>query len=228
MDREGTLSKAIDSLRGSPFFEGLGEDWLGSLAELAQRKDYAAGEIVFLENDKPGGIYVIESGWFKATKISKDGREQILDTLGPGYAVNVHNVFLGKPMPATLTALEVGALLYLPASAIMALVEREPQAAIAIIRTLAQRIDFLVAKIEDLSLRSVEARLAKYLLEHEHDGVVARKRWATQAELAAQMGTVLDVLNRVLKRFEERQLIEVGRREIRLIDLKQLHDIATE
>lgn len=76
----------------------------------------------------------------------------------------------------------------------------------------------LASLAEDLSLRTVEARLARLLLERADEGTVRRRRWATQAEMAARLGTVLDVLNRALQQLANEGLIEVERHRIRIVD----------
>jgi CRP/FNR family transcriptional regulator len=217
-----------EKLRQFSFFEAIDDATLAELATRAKQLTFEKDEIVFHEADSPGGIYFVEQGWLKAIKVSRDGREQILDTLGPGYAINAHNIFTGSPMLATLAALENSVLWYIPADVISELIKRKPAAAEAIIRTLAQRIEFLVSKVEDLSLRTVDARLAKYLLANEVEGVVERQRWATQSEMAAHLGTVLDVLNRSLRKLEDKKIIAVERQRIRIVDEEMLATIAAE
>jgi len=87
-----------------------------------------------------------------------------------------------------------------------------------IIQNLADRVMHLVGLVEDLSLRSVEARLARVLLENASGGVLQRRRWATQSEMAARLGTVPDVISRVLRGLAEEGLIQIERREIRILD----------
>ncbi len=53
---------------------------------------------------------------------------------------------------------------------------------------MAERFISLVALTADLSLRTVEARLAKMLLEQSENDVIPRQRWATQSEMAAHWG----------------------------------------
>mgnify|MGYP000856244364 FL=1 len=72
--------------------------------------------------------------------------------------------------------------------------------------------------MEDLSLRTVTARLARLLIENASDDVILRRRWATQAEMASRMGTVPDVLNRALRSLAAEGLIEVDRQKIRICD----------
>jgi len=76
--------------------------------------------------------------------------------------------------------------------------------------------------VEDLSLRTVEARLARFLLEQATGGVLRRQRWATQAEMAARLGTVPDELNRALRSLAEEGLIQVKRHQIQILDRQGL------
>ncbi len=81
---------------------------------------------------------------------------------------------------------------------------------------------YLLSLVEDLSLRTVEARLARLLLEQSRGGTVQRRRWATQSEMAARLGTVPDVLNRALRSLVDEGLIQVERHQIQILDLQGL------
>jgi CRP/FNR family transcriptional regulator len=94
-----------------------------------------------------------------------------------------------------------------------------------VIQALAERVQHLMAQVEDLSLRPVDARLARFLLEAAQEGSVTRRRWETQAELAARLGTVPNVLNRALRQLEEAGLIRVDRRSIQILDEDELASI---
>lgn len=101
-----------------------------------------------------------------------------------------------------------------------------PTLARVIIQNLAERVLHLLRLVEDLSLRSVEARLARLLLTQAMADLVQRRRWTTQAELAAQLGTVPDVLNRALRNLVEAGLIQVERHQIRILDRQGLETSA--
>jgi CRP-like cAMP-binding protein len=95
-----------------------------------------------------------------------------------------------------------------------------------IIDNLAGRVLHLVNLVEDLSLHSVESRLARMLLRTGETGVILRHRWTTQAEIAARLGTVPDVVNRALRKFVEEGLIELDRHQIRLLNKELLRSKA--
>jgi len=188
------------------------------VVEAAVRRDYGADEIVFLEGEPCAGLYVVAEGWFKAVRISPQGREQALRFVGPGEVFNEVGVFAGANNPATVVALEAGAVWLIDRNTIIRLLDRHPRLARSVVENLARRVLHLASLAEDLSLRTVEARLARLLLDRAKESVLHREHWATQAEMAARLGTVLDVLNRALQQLVNEELIEVERHQIRILD----------
>ena len=83
---------------------------------------------------------------------------------------------------------------------------------------MADRVAGLVQLVADLSLHSVEVRLARFLLEQAKGDEVVRRRWNTQSELAARLGTVPDVLSRALRALSEAGLIAVDRQRIQILN----------
>ena len=74
---------------------------------------------------------------------------------------------------------------------------------------------------------TVVARLARMLLEHSTGEVLRRRRWSTQTEMAARLGTVPDVLNRALRSLAEEGLIRIERHQIHILDRQGLRKKAT-
>ncbi|MBK9007383.1 MAG: winged helix-turn-helix domain-containing protein [Anaerolineae bacterium] len=83
---------------------------------------------------------------------------------------------------------------------------------------MADKIVGLVTLAADLSLKTVEARFAKLLLDAAEGDVIERRRWTNQTELAARLGTVPDVLSRVIRELTKVGLIEMDRQSIRILD----------
>ena len=93
-------------------------------------------------------------------------------------------------------------------------------------RRLGERVLHYIELVEDLSLRSVEARVASTLLKHAciSDGklIIPRRTWATFDEMASRLGTVRDVLSRTLKALEEQGLLRVEKHKIVILDADRL------
>ena len=183
---------------------------------------YEANEMIFVEGEPCAGLYVIQSGWVKAIKSSLDGREQVLDFVGPGEAFNTYGVFASDTNPASAIALEPTDLFLIPRDTLLRLLETHPALARMVIQDLARRVQHLLALVEDLSLRTVESRLARYLLQTASGDILWRQRWATQAEIAARLGTVPDVLNRAFRDLAEDGLIVMDRQRIVILDREAL------
>jgi CRP/FNR family transcriptional regulator len=131
-------------------------------------------------------------------------------------------VFANHPTRATAIALETTEIWLLPRTTIRQILVTEPTLALRVIEFMAGRIDELMTLVTDLSLRSVTARLARQLLVHAEGEIVHRQRWATQTEIAARLGTTPDVANRALRALVEEGIIELTRRQIRILDPARL------
>lgn len=209
---------AVDGLASVSYLAGLDDATLHAVARTAIQRTYTTEQIVFLEGDPSGGLCIVQTGWLKAIKLAPDGREQVLSFLGPGNVFNAVGVFASDTNPATVIALEPSTLWIIPRKTMLRLLAEHPGLANAVIQDLAGRILHLIQMVEDLSLRSVEARLARLLLEQAQTDTLSRRRWATQSEMAARLGTVPDVINRALRSLTQEGLITVERHQIHLRD----------
>ena len=217
---------SLDKLRTIAFLHTLDDATLADLAQHAIWREYASGAIVFLEGETAAAIYCLEWGWMKVSKSSLDGREQILRFLGPGETFNELSVFANKTNPATAITLEAVGLWLIPQAAVRDLLMSHPEVAVHVIEGIADRVIYLVSLVADLSLHSVEARVARMLLDESEDDVLTRQRWATQTELAARLGTVPDVLSRALRNMVGARVIEMDRNEFRILDRQALEALA--
>jgi CRP/FNR family transcriptional regulator len=213
-------------LKAVSYFSDVDRAALQRVAQSAVRRAYDAGQVILIEGEPCTGLYVVESGWLKVVKIGLDGREQVLQTLRAGEVFNAISVFTDAPNQASVSALEPSVVWIIQREALMKLMDEHPALAQHVIKDLAGRVMHLVRLVEDLSLRSVEARLARLLLEQAEGASVKRRRWATQAEMASRLGTVPDVVNRALRKLSEQGLIHVERHQIQILNREELKRIA--
>jgi CRP/FNR family transcriptional regulator len=216
-----TSEMPIHLLAQVPYFASLDRVQLHALAGTALRRRYDSGQLILLEGEPCTGLQVVESGWLRSLKTSTTGREQTLRVVGPGEVFSDLTLFAGRPNLVSVVALEPAELWFIPAAAVLRLLD-QPSVARLVVQNLALRALQLLSLVEDLSLRTVTARLARLLLENAKEGVVVRRRWSTQAEMASRLGTVPDVLNRALKSLVAEGLIQVDRQQIRICELAAL------
>ena len=226
MTQRPSLTEFAKQLGAISLFTGLDEPALQKLAQVSLWRQFEAGEVVVLEGEAQPSLYYLQYGWLKVVKISPAGREQILRFLEPGETFNEVGVFANQNNPATAIALEPAGIWLIQREALLHLFQEQPDFAQHVIAQMAQRMLYLVSLITDLSLRNVTGRLARLLLEDGVGDVLERPRWYTQAELAARLGTVPDVIQRALRGLENDGLIGVDRQQIRILDRPALSEIA--
>ncbi len=216
------MNEALDALRKITYFSEIDGHLQKELAQHAQRVSLEIGEILLMEGERSQTAYVVESGWLKSSKSSLNGREHVLQFIGAGETINETNVLADTTNATSITALEPSVLYAIRRDVILSVLNRYPQLAQIIIQKLADTVQFLFTVIEDISLRSIEARLARYLLDQASGDILYRPKWATQAELANHLGTVPNVLHRTLRNLEQEGLIKVERQQIKILDARGL------
>jgi CRP/FNR family cyclic AMP-dependent transcriptional regulator len=205
---------AATFLKSLPYFAGLSEPALAALAAHAHSRAYARGELVMLEGEEADAACFVVSGQVRVYMLSPEGREQVLDRVGPGQALNLVPLFDGQPNPASAEAVNAALVLSLPREDLLAALRHYPALAEALLAELAAQLRHLAGLAADLSFRTVRARLARYLLRQA--GQAGRR--LTQAEMAAELGTVRDVVGRTLADFQAEGLIAVERHRIIIRD----------
>ena len=219
---------AAKTLAQVGLFAGLSETELTFLAQRAVPRKFSAGEIVFSEGDVCSGMYVVESGHIRIFKTSAGGREQVLSIDGPGGSVAELPVFDGGNYPASVSAAEDSTLLFIGKQDFHALCVAHPQVALKVLRVVGARLRKLVGIIEELSFTTVRNRLAAFLVRLARregktvDGGIEVMLPASNQELAAQIGTVRELVSRNLSRFQSEKLIQMDGRRVVIADVKAL------
>lgn len=209
-------------------FSGLAEDELAFLTQRTVPRRYAAGEIVFSEGEPCLGLYVVESGHVRIFKSSSGGREHVLSVEGPGGSVAELPVFDGGSYPASVAATDNATLLFISKQDFQALCLTHPQVALKVLKVIGARLRRLVGIIEELSFTTVRHRLASFLLRQSRkegkrkDGGVEFTLPSSNQELAAQIGTVRELVSRNLSRLQAEGVLEIDGRSVLIRDLKAL------
>ncbi len=215
-------------LAQAPIFADLTENEMAFLASRTVAKRFSAGELIFSEGDPCAGLYVIQSGFVKIFKSSASGREQVLAIDGPGHSIAELPVFDGGKYPASGMAVQGEViLLFVSKQDFHALCIDYPQVALKVLRVVGRRLRGLVAIIEELSFTTVRHRLASMLLRLSRTGQkissgVQIELPASNQELAAQIGTVRELVSRNLSRLQAAGIIRMEGRIVTIPDIRAL------
>jgi len=228
MPSSTTLSAPI--LKQVAIFSSLTEAEFAFLTSHVVQRNFSAGEFLFSEDEPCAGLYVIESGHVRIFKSSASGREQVLAIDGPGASVAELPVFDGGNYPASAQALTDCKLLFISKKDFQALCLQHPEVALKVLRVVGARLRRLVGIIEELSFTTVRHRLAALLVRlaksngRREGRAITIVLPANNQELAAQIGTVRELVSRNLSRFQSEGLIAMDGRTVIVPDLSKLEN----
>lgn len=228
------MSELTESvLRKSSLFAGLTEKEIRSLADRVIRKQVQRGELLFAEGDPCTGLFLVAWGKIRIFKLSPNGREQVLAVEGPGSSFAEIPVFDGGAYPAAASALEDAEILFISRRDLHGFCREHPDVALKVIAVVGSRLRRLVGIIEELSFTTVRQRLIGAILRlAETQGVpckdgVKLELTKSHQDLAADLGTVRELVSRNLSRLQAEGLLEVSGRNILVKDLDGLkHELS--
>lgn len=209
-------------------FSSLSEQEFSFLAPRLVPRSFRAGELIFDEGDACAGLYVVQTGNVRIFKSSAGGREQVLAIDGPGSSIAELPVFDGGSYPASAQAVDDCVLLFFRRQDFHALCLQYPQVALKVLKIVGARLRKLVGIIEELSFTTVRHRLMALLVRlgkaegaRNGDAIVVTLPM-NNSELAAQIGTVRELVSRNLSRLQAEGLIVVDNRKLEIPSLKRL------
>jgi len=222
------MKKNLDIIAAIPIFNGLPEDQISAIKQIAVEKTVNKGEILFSEGDEGKGFFVIAEGRLKVFKVSPEGKEQILHILGPGQPFGEVSVFAGQRFPANAQALDKARVLFLPRAAIVNLIAANPSLALNMLAVMSKKLRQFAVQIESLSLKEMPARLASYLifLAEKQDAIDTVTLNISKGQLASILGTIPETLSRIFAKLSGQNLIRVEGKKITLLDRSGLEDLA--
>jgi CRP-like cAMP-binding protein len=204
-----------------PPFRGVSRTQLGELAGRAQRRQAQAGELIVRRGERVPGLLVVQSGLVKLS--IKGESERVLRLVAPGETFGEAALILDQPLLVDAGAVTPTDLVIVPAEPILSLFERDARFARALLVTVCQRLQAVVADFESAVVHGAAERLAAYICSL---GKETASLPAPKAVIASRLGMTKETLSRLLRTFIDQGLISVAKREIRVLDRAQLHATA--
>jgi CRP/FNR family transcriptional regulator len=219
----------IDQIASIPLFQGLPRKQHEDLSMIVVDQVFRRGQLIFSEGDEGNGFYVLISGRVKVSKISPEGKEQILHFFGPGEPFGEVAVFAGKNFPANAETLAESRVFFFPRLAFIELIGKNPALALNMMAVLSSRLRRLTNLVEDLSLKEVPGRLAAYLLllSEKNKRAMKVELEVSKNQLASLLGTIPETLSRILARMTREKLINLDGKKVDIVNRKALEELAS-
>lgn len=202
-----------------------GPDLARQLSALPARS-LPAGTVLFRPGEAAQGFVIVLSGRIEVRLTAPNGREVLLYAVEPGQScVQTTLGLLGDETytGTAITASEVRAVL-IPRPLFAEAMDRDARFRSFVLRAFGRRMADVTRVLEQVAFGRLEPRLAQALLDLAAAGVVH----ATQADLAARIGSVREVVSRHLGLWAREGLIRADRGQIVLLDADALRRLAAE
>jgi CRP/FNR family transcriptional regulator, cyclic AMP receptor protein len=209
----------LEVLKKVPLFAGMREGDIQAFAELVRERTYPKGSVIVFEDDPGDALYLVAGGQVKVVLIGEDGREVILSVLGEGSFFGEMALIDDQPRSATVIAMTDAAVLVLRREDFQSRLRASPEIAIRL-----RRAD---EKIGSLVLLDVNGRVADLLLRlAEEEGADQITKKITHHVIAQMIGSSRETVSRTMRDFVERELIQVTRKEITVLNRPVLERMA--
>lgn len=216
---------------------------LGREALLKQsvEKRFSTGEILWSAGDHSDGITLVLEGKVRIVR-GRGGRQLVIHSGEPGATLGEVPFFTGGVYPATAIAAEPTRCLLLTHAAVTRAMEADPELAFFFLKRLSSRVHNLVERVDQLTVSSVQTRLARFIVQRHKMSAASRRSASgrsehvtfsfgmTQTALAEELGTVREVVVRSLRSLRQLGAIEsAGDGKYRILNrpiLEQLAELA--
>jgi len=202
-----------EALRAIPLFRDMPEKDLADIAGLLIDRKFPRDAVIYEDGSMGDYMYIISEGQVKITKMSEDGREKILEILGPGNFHGEMALLDRAPRSASAKTITPCVLLALSRADFLGLLKQNHEVTLELIRVLARRLRETDEQIKGLLFERVEGRTRRLLARLAKEPVPGREdRIATSPithqQLADLVGTSRETITRVVKELKDEGWLE--------------------
>ena len=203
----------IDFLKSVNIFSDLSDSELKSIQELCKTRKYPKNSMIILEEEMGDVVFIVMSGTVKITRVNDEGKEVILAMLGSGEVFGEMAILDGESRSANVLAQENCILVVISSEDFIRILKSNFKVSFGLMSELAKKIRKSDLQIEALSLSDAEHRIGVSILSLAEDMGVIRNGKVTiqnlpfQQDIANMAGTSRETVSRVMKTFEDRNLI---------------------
>lgn len=213
-----------------PVFKGMNTADLQLLQKVTRSRSFFKGEFIFRDGESSETLFVVNEGLIKLTKMSAEGKEQIVRLLFPGDFFGLFSLLRNGKHYVNAEAVGNTVICYIEKRDFLKTMENNADMSYRFLLAVNDKLYEADESVGNLSLMEVEQRLARALILF-HDKMKAKNGVftlpITKKDLAGYIGTTPESVSRKLLSFMSQKLIDLdGRRQIRILELDQLKQIA--
>jgi len=210
--------------------KALSKEELVRMAECKTSYTIKKGEPIFEEGETTNGIFCIKDGVCKMTKLSANGKDQIVKLVKAGELLGQRSMISEEPANLTAIALEDMEVCFVPKSEIMQFFTQNNQFSMNVMKTICGDLKDADDHMVSMAQKNVKERLAETLIYLEdnfgtnEDGSLHIQ--LSREELAGMIGTATESCIRLLSEFNKNGWVDLTGKKITIKNKSQLKKMA--
>ena len=217
------------SLRGIALFAGLTDADLAAVAASCTIRTFEKQAQIMGEQEQTTDLFFILDGTVRATSYTEAGREVIFNEFHAGEMIGEFSAIDGRPRSSSVIAVTDCKLARMTRERFVQLLEGNGKLSLRLAQHLVNKIRQLSERVFEVSALAVRERIRRELLRLSKDGTEFRngiviRPAPTHYEIAARIGSHREAVTREFNRLEAAGIVEVRRRQLRIIDLVKLQE----
>jgi CRP-like cAMP-binding protein len=211
-----------------PLFEGIGEESLAALARVSRLKQAPKGYFIFFQSDPANAVYIVRRGAIAIQLENPDGRELVINEMNAGDCFGELGILTNQPRSTSAEAIVDSEVLLVPRDIFLAVLEKEPRMALRLLEITARRLQDSSKREEALAFHNAQQRLARLLLQLDHQTSDRGYITISQEELAQRTGLIRQTVATILGRWRRTGWLLTGRGHIVLLNRRELNLLTRE
>lgn len=215
-------------LEKSSIFSGIEEKEIEKLLREThyQIKSFAKGEIITIAGTTVNSLMIVIEGSVKGEMIDYSGKVikiediEMPNPLAPAFMFGKQNRF-----PVTVTANKSVKLLIIPLPEFIKLLQQNTKALTNFLNIISSRSQFLTGKLHFLSIKTIRAKLAFFLLQRTGENIHSFRLNYTQQQLSELFGISRPSLGRVMSEMQREKLFIIEQKTVTLLNKQKLRQI---
>ena len=226
----GFSSSKLSVLRKHPIFADLEPEAFEQLCRYAKHSTLKRGATLFSKGDPGNSLYAVISGTVKMSISSPDGRNAILNIVGPGEIFGEIALLDGQPRSTDAIANSNCELFVIDRREFIPFVKAQPALAMKFIELLCERLRSTSDQVEQIILQNLPGRLASALLrlseKHTSAAPQGRTIAITQQEISEMVGMTRESINKQLRAWAGRDWVRLEHGAIVVLNAEMLRETA--
>ena len=216
-------------------FNSLDEETIEEIAKLFKKRHAKRGKTLFMKGDKCHEMMLVTEGMVHIVANSPDGKEIIMNAIGPGGLIGELALLDGKPRSARADVVKDCGMLVITRSDFMGLLRQKPELTIQLMILLCQKLRDASSLIENVALNEIPVRLAQFLLKETKVDLAKIKANETfilehtQTKIGNFIGSGRERVNKVLHEWENKEIISIApdNRTVTILNPNAIKEIAS-